>query len=143
MVTRKDSPIVLGVGENGSYLGSDIIALIDATRDVVILEDNQLAVMHSDHIDYFDADGNPVTPEITHVDWDIDVAEKGGYPDFMLKEIHEQPRVVRDTLADVCPVMRFPLTSLRLPVKNLISSIACILLAVALPIMRVLLPKTL
>lgn len=99
VVTRKDSPIVLGVGENGSYLGSDIIALIDATRDVVILEDNQLAVMHSDHIDYFDADGNPVTPEITHVDWDIDVAEKGGYPDFMLKEIHEQPRVVRDTLA--------------------------------------------
>ena len=90
---------MLGVGENGSYLGSDIIALIDATRDVVILEDNQLAVMHSDHIDYFDADGNPVTPEITHVDWDIDVAEKGGYPDFMLKEIHEQPRVVRDTLA--------------------------------------------
>lgn len=63
MVTRKDSPIVLGVGENGSYLGSDIIALIDATRDVVILEDNQLAVMHSDHIDYFDADGNLVTPE--------------------------------------------------------------------------------
>ena len=99
VVTRKDSPIVLGVGENGSYLGSDIIALIDATRDVVILEDNQLAVMHSDHIDYFDAEGNSVTPEITHVDWDIDVAEKGGYPDFMLKEIHEQPRVVRDTLA--------------------------------------------
>ena len=90
---------MLGVGENGSYLGSDIIALIDATRDVVILEDNQLAVMHSDHIDYFDAEGNSVTPEITHVDWDIDVAEKGGYPDFMLKEIHEQPRVVRDTLA--------------------------------------------
>ena len=76
----------------------DIIALIDATRDVVILEDNQLAVMHSDHIDYFDAEGNSVTPEITHVDWDIDFAERGGYPDFMLKEIHEQPRVVRDTL---------------------------------------------
>ncbi len=99
VVTRKDSPIVLGVGENGSYLGSDIIALIDATRDVVILEDGQLAVMHPDRIDYFDAQGLPVTPAVTHVDWDIDVAEKGGYPDFMLKEIHEQPRVVRDTLA--------------------------------------------
>ncbi len=99
VVTRKDSPIVLGVGENGSYLGSDIIALIDATRDVVILEDGQLAVMHPDHIDYFDAQGSSVTPTVTHVDWDIDVAEKGGYPDFMLKEIHEQPRVVRDTLA--------------------------------------------
>lgn len=99
VVTRKDSPIVLGVGEQGSYLGSDIIALIDATRDVVILEDEQFAVMHPDHIDYFDAAGNAIQPEITHVDWDIDVAEKGGYPDFMLKEIHEQPRVVRDTLA--------------------------------------------
>lgn len=99
VVTRKDSPIVLGVGENGSYLGSDIIALIDATRDVVILEDGQLAVMHPDRIDYFDAEGNSVVPETTHVDWDIDVVEKGGYPDFMLKEIHEQPRVVRDTLA--------------------------------------------
>lgn len=99
VVGRKDSPIVLGVGENGSYLGSDIIALIDATRDVVILEDNQLAVMHPDRIDYFDAQGNPIEPLVTHVDWDVDVAEKGGYPDFMLKEIHEQPRVVRDTLA--------------------------------------------
>ena len=99
VVTRKDSPIVLGVGEDGSYLGSDIIALIDATRDVVILEDGQLAVMYPDRIDYFDAEGNSVVPETTHVDWDIDVAEKGGYPDFMLKEIHEQPRVVRDTLA--------------------------------------------
>lgn len=99
VVTRKDSPIVLGVGEDGSYLGSDIIALIDATRDVVILEDGQLAVMYPDRIEYFDAEGNSVVPETTHVDWDIDVAEKGGYPDFMLKEIHEQPRVVRDTLA--------------------------------------------
>ncbi len=99
VVTRKDSPIVLGHGDNGSYVASDIIALIDATRDVVILEDDQFAVMHTDRIDYFDEEGNAIDPEITHVDWDIDVAEKGGYPDFMLKEIHEQPRVVRDTLA--------------------------------------------
>ena len=109
VVTRKDSPIVLGVGENGSYLGSDIIALIDATRDVVILEDNQLAVMHPDHIDYFDAEGNSVTPEITHVDWDIDVAEKGGYPDFMLKEIHEQPDVVRNVLSGKLRAMDEPI----------------------------------
>lgn len=99
VVTRKDSPIVLGTGEQGSYVASDIIAVIDATRDVVVLEDNQYAVMHPDHIDYYDAQGNTVEPEITHIDWDIDAAEKGGYPDFMLKEIFEQPRVVRDTLA--------------------------------------------
>lgn len=99
VVTRKASPIVLGVGSDGSYVASDIIALIDATRDVVILEDNQFAVMKPEGIKYFDERGSEIEPEITHIDWDIDVAEKGGYPDFMLKEIHEQPRVVRDTLA--------------------------------------------
>lgn len=99
VVTRKDSPIVLGQGEKGTYVASDIIALIDATRDVVVLDDNQFAVMTSDSIEYFDRFGKKFDPEITHIDWDVDVAEKGGYPDFMLKEIHEQPRVVRDTLA--------------------------------------------
>ena len=96
---RKDSPIVVGRGETGSYVASDIIAMIDATRDVVVLADNQMARLTADGIEYFDLEGNAVAPEVTHVDWDIDVAEKGGYPDFMLKEIHEQPRVIRDTLA--------------------------------------------
>ena len=99
VVTRKDSPIVLGQGEKGAYVASDIIALIDATRDVFVLEDNEFAVMTPDSIEYYDRIGNAFEPEITHIDWDVDVAEKGGYPDFMLKEIHEQPRVVRDTLA--------------------------------------------
>lgn len=99
VVTRKDSPIVLGVGESGSYVASDIIAVIEATRDVVIMEDNQFAVMKPEGITYYDGSLDEVEPIITHVDWDVDVAEKGGYPDFMLKEIHEQPRVVRDTLA--------------------------------------------
>ncbi|MEF2655063.1 MAG: glutamine--fructose-6-phosphate transaminase (isomerizing) [Eggerthellaceae bacterium] len=99
VVTRKDSPIVLGVGESGSYVASDIIAVIEATRDVVIMEDNQFAVMKPEGITYYDGSLDEVEPTITHVDWDVDVAEKGGYPDFMLKEIHEQPRVVRDTLA--------------------------------------------
>ncbi len=99
VVTRKDSPIVVGKGETGSYLASDIIAVIDATRDVVIMEDDQFAVMKKDSISFYDEVGNEINPEITHIDWDIDVAEKGGYPDFMLKEIHEQPRVIRDTLA--------------------------------------------
>lgn len=99
VVTRKDSPIVLGVGEDGSYLASDIIALIEATRDVVILGDYEFAKMSPTGIEYFMQDGRSFTPEVTHVNWDVDLAEKGGYPDFMLKEIHEQPRVVRDTMA--------------------------------------------
>lgn len=99
VVTRKDSPIVLAHGENGSYVASDIIAVIDASRDVVVLGDDQFAIMTPEGIEYRNADGRVIQPEITHVTWDVDMAEKGGYPDFMLKEIHEQPRVVRDTLA--------------------------------------------
>lgn len=97
-VARKDSPIVVGRGERGSYVASDVIALIDATRDVVVLEDGQFARLTPGGIEYMDAQGRAIEPEIVHIDWDIDTAEKGGYEDFMMKEIHEQPRVVRDTL---------------------------------------------
>ncbi|WP_058986666.1 glutamine--fructose-6-phosphate transaminase (isomerizing) [Hugonella massiliensis] len=99
VATRKDSPIVLAHGEAGSYVASDIIAVIEASRDVAVLGDGQLADMRPDGITYYNADLKEIEPSIMHVDWDVDVAEKGGYPDFMLKEIHEQPRVIRDTLA--------------------------------------------
>ncbi len=97
-VARKDSPIVVGMGQDGAYVASDIVALIDATRDVVVLEDGQFAKLAPTGIEYTDAEGEIIDPVVTHVDWDVDMAEKGGYPDFMLKEICEQPHVVRDTL---------------------------------------------
>ena len=97
-VARKDSPIIIGRGEHGSYVASDVIALIDATRDVVVLEDGQFAKLTAEGVAYTDAEGRSIEPKVTHIDWDIDMAEKGGYPDFMMKEICEQPRVVRDTL---------------------------------------------
>ena len=100
---RKDSPIVVGAGETGALVASDIIALIDETRDVVVLEDGTFAKLTCENgevaMEFSDLDGNPVTPEATHIDWDVDTAEKGGYPDFMLKEIFEDPRTIRDTLA--------------------------------------------
>ncbi len=99
VATRKDSPLVVGVAADGAYVASDMIAMIDATRDVVVLEDFQFAKLTSATAEYFDGRGERIEPSVTHVDWDVDVAEKGGYPDFMLKEIHEQPRVIRDTLA--------------------------------------------
>ena len=99
VVTRKDSPLVLGTDQSGSYVASDIVALLDVTREVVVLGNREYARLHAWGIEYFDASGNPIQPEITHVTWDVDVVEKGGYPDFMLKEIHEQPRVIRDTMA--------------------------------------------
>ena len=99
VVSRKDSPLVVGLAKDGAYAASDLIAVIEATRDVVVLSDGDIACLTPKSAQFFDAEGRAFEPERTHVDWDIDVAEKGGYPDFMLKEIHEQPRVIRDTLA--------------------------------------------
>ena len=100
VATRKDSPLVVGQGAEGAYVASDIIAMIDATRDVVVMNDGELAELTPEGVTYYTAAGQVIeSPKVTHVDWNLDVAEKGGYPDFMLKEIHEQPRVIRDTLA--------------------------------------------
>ena len=99
VVTRKDSPLVVGLADDGAYVASDIIAMIDDTRDVVVLADGDMAKLTPDAATFYNVRGEAYEPEVTHVDWDLDVAEKGGYPDFMLKEIHEQPRVIRDTLA--------------------------------------------
>ena len=78
-VARKDSPIVIGRGAHGSYVASDVIALIDATRDVVVLEDGQFARLTPEDITYTDAEGTPIEPAVTHIDWDIDMAEKGPF----------------------------------------------------------------
>ncbi len=104
VAARKDSPLVVGLAEDGLYLASDIIAMIDATRNVVVLRDGDTAKLtfseaEGPRVTFYDASGEAFQPEPTYIDWDLDVAEKGGYPDFMLKEIHEQPRVIRDTLA--------------------------------------------
>ncbi len=102
VATRKDSPLVVGMAEDGAYMASDIIAMIDHTRDVCIMEDGVFAELSADRISFFEPSGDgfvQARPELTHIDWDADLTEKGGYPDFMLKEIHEQPRVIRDTLA--------------------------------------------
>jgi len=98
-VARKDSPIVIGCCEQGGYVASDAIAIMDATRDVVVLEDGVFARLTPQGATFTNAAGEAVEPPVTHIDWSADAAEKGGYPDFMLKEIYEQPRVVRDTLA--------------------------------------------
>lgn len=100
---RKDSPIVVGQGKSGALVASDIVALIDETRDVVVLEDDTFAKLTftdgESTIEYFDQEGGEIHPSVTHVDWDVSAAEKGGFPDFMLKEIYEEPRTIRDTLA--------------------------------------------
>jgi glucosamine--fructose-6-phosphate aminotransferase (isomerizing) len=96
---RKDSPLVLGVGDKATYLASDVAALLPYTRDVIRLKDGEIARLYSDRVELMDMDGALRQAEIEKISWDMDAAEKGGYPHFMLKEIHEQPRAIRETIA--------------------------------------------
>jgi glucosamine--fructose-6-phosphate aminotransferase (isomerizing) len=98
VVARKSSPLVLGIGQGENFVASDIPAVLPYTRDIYILEDGEMAVVTADQIQVSDFTGTPIKKEIFHVAWDVEAAEKGGYEDFMLKEIHEQPRAIRDTL---------------------------------------------
>ena len=99
IAARKDSPLILGYGENGNYIASDVTAIIKHTRDVVYMEDGEIAVVTAENIDVFDSEMNPLEKKHSQVDWDVSAAEKGGYAHFMFKEIMEQPEAVRKTLS--------------------------------------------
>lgn len=96
---RKESPLIVGVGENENFLASDVPAIIKYTRDYYLLEANEIAVVKKDSVQIYDMHKELVHKEINTADWDVDAAEKGGYEHFMLKEIHEQPAAVRDTVS--------------------------------------------
>jgi glucosamine--fructose-6-phosphate aminotransferase (isomerizing) len=95
---RKDSPLIVGLGDGENIVASDVPALLSHTRDVLYLEENETAVLFRDHVDIFTGDGEKVIRDSTHIDWDEQSAEKGGYAHFMNKEIHEQPKAFSDTL---------------------------------------------
>jgi glucosamine--fructose-6-phosphate aminotransferase (isomerizing) len=97
---RKECPLVVGVGEGEHFVASAITAFLSHTRDVRLVEDGEIVAVRPDGAEFFDAAGVPVPREVTHIDWDEEAAEKGGYETFMLKEIHEQPDAVKETIAD-------------------------------------------
>ena len=99
IAVRKDAPLLLGFGEGESFIASDVTAIIRHTRDIAYMEDGEMAVLTADGITVYDTLGNEVTKKHHHVDWEIDAAEKGGYAHFMLKEIFEQRRAIREATA--------------------------------------------
>lgn len=110
---KKDNPIVIGLGQNENFIASDIPALIEYTRDVVFMEDNCILIMTKDSIEIKDVHGEVVDYEVSHVDWDTDAAQKGGYAHFMMKEMFEEPKAFEATVAprikdDVIWLEHFP-----------------------------------
>ena len=99
IAARKDSPLILGKGGNGNFIASDVTAIIKYTREVIYMEDGEIAVVTPDSIDVFDDELIPVDKKYNIVDWDVSAAEKGGYAHFMFKEILEQPEAIRKTIS--------------------------------------------
>ncbi len=96
---RKDSPLIVGHSEEGNLIASDVPAVLKYTRDVYFIENEEIARLSEEEIEFFNVDGEPIEKESKHIDWDINAAEKNGYEHFMLKEIYEQPKAVRDTIS--------------------------------------------
>ncbi len=98
IAVRKDSPLIVGIGNGENFIASDIPAILSETKDVYLLNDNEFAVIKGDSISIFDADGKAIEKEVYKVTFSESDSQKGGYEHFMLKEIHEQPKAIADTL---------------------------------------------
>ena len=96
---RKDSPLIAGRTEGGCIIASDVPAVLRYTRDVVYMENEEIARMTRDSLEFFNVDEEPVEKELVKIDWDVNAAEKGGYEHFMLKEMYEQPKAITDTFS--------------------------------------------
>ena len=100
-VARKDSPMILGVEDGEAYIASDVPAILKYTRNVYYIGNLEMARVRKGEITFYNLDGEEIQKEKKHIEWDAEAAEKGGYEHFMMKEIHEQPKAVADTLNSV------------------------------------------
>ena len=114
IAARKDSPLIIGCGENENFIASDVTAVISHTRDVIYMEDGEIAVLTAEGVNLFNDEMDPIDKPHSHIDWDVSAAEKGGYPHFMLKEIFEQPEAIRKTVSPRVREGRVVLDDLRL-----------------------------
>lgn len=113
-VARKDSPMILGISDEESYLASDVPAILKYTRQVYYIGNMEIARLQKGKITFYNLDGDEIEKKLTEIRWDAESAEKAGYEHFMMKEIHEQPRAVRDTLNSVLNDGNLDLTELNL-----------------------------
>ena len=100
-VARKDSPMIIGCDKDASYLASDVPAILKYTRSVYYIDDLEMACLEAGNVTFYNLDGDTVEKKPIEIDWDAESAEKGGFEHFMMKEIHEQPKAVQDTLNSV------------------------------------------
>lgn len=98
IAVKKDSPLIVGLSEDGNYIASDIPAVLKHTRKIYILEDGEIVKLTRDNVTVYNQDLDVIEKEVTEIQWDVSAAEKSGYQHFMMKEIHEQPKAVRDTI---------------------------------------------
>ncbi|MBV7271577.1 glutamine--fructose-6-phosphate transaminase (isomerizing) [Clostridiaceae bacterium UIB06] len=98
VAVRKDSPLIVGLGKGENFIASDIPAILNHTRDIYLLNDNEFVVLTEQGVKLLTAEGDEIKRDIYHVTWNADAAEKGGFEHFMIKEIHEQPKAIKDTM---------------------------------------------